>query len=144
MQKLCEHGRAICFDCAIVGDAARRAYDIVNSYVHFVPWDERINSWIAIRLSDGGSDGVLYQSKRDAVRHQPDEFMCAYFSYRTAPNGFGSKRDAQLWMDITRAAYDAGMRSGDPDAASGGPDLILPTGIEHVYNQLGRLNARSN
>lgn len=138
-QKLCEHGRGVCFDCAVVTDAGRRAFDVVNAYVSFVPWDERINSWIAVRLHDGGSDGVLYSSKRDAVRHQPDEFMCGYFSYRGSPNGFASKKDAQVWLDFHREAYESGFRTPDPDAASGGLDLIMPTPEEQVYLQLDRL-----
>lgn len=121
-----------------VTDAAKRARDIIASYVAFVPWDERIRSWVAIRLSDGGSDGALYDSKREAVRHQSDEFTCAYFSYRGAPHGFSSAKDAAIWLEYHRQAYDAGFRTPDPDAASGGPDLIMPTPSEQVGLQLGR------
>lgn len=134
MAEQCGHGRKICADCVIITDASRRAADIVNSYAIFVPYDQRVRSWIAIRLADGGHDGTLYESKRDAIRHQPDEFLCAYFSYRDSPGGT-NPRDMQLWLDIHRAAYDAGMRFIDPDDMNGGPDMILPTTLEQLMMQ---------
>jgi hypothetical protein len=123
----------------VVTDAAKRAFDIVRGYVVFIPWDQRINSWVALRLSDGGSDGTLYDSKQAAVRHQSHEQNCAYFSYRTAPEGFSSVTDAQLYMDYHRAAYDAGFRLPDPDEASGGPDLMIPTALDEMLVQRSRL-----
>ena len=134
----CKHGRQLCSECLFVTDAAKRARDIINSYTAYVPYEQRVRSWVALRLADGGSDGVLYDSKREAVRHQPDEFLCAYFSYRGAPNGFASVKDAAIWLEYHRQAYDAGFRTPDPDAASGGPDLIMPTPNEQVALQLGR------
>lgn len=135
MPDLCGHGRKICSDCVVVTDAARRAFDIVNAYVTFTDFSHRIRCWVALRLADGGSDGNLYESKRDAVRHQSDEKLCAYFSYRNAPNGFTSAKDAQLYMDYHRAAYDAGFRLPDPDDLSGGPELIMPTTQEQLMMQ---------
>jgi hypothetical protein len=135
----CQHGRYVCYECVHVGDSAKRAYDIVRSYVHFVEYSERIRKWVALRLEDGGSDGTLYDSKRDAVRHQSDEFLCAYFSYRGAPNGFDNVRDCAAWLAYHRHAYSRGMRLPDPDDAHGGPDLILPTAEEQFYDQLQRL-----
>ena len=134
---LCRHGRGLCSECQHVTDAAKRAFDIVGSYVAFVDYSERIGAWVAVRLADGGSDGNLYRSKREAVRHQADEFLCAYFSYRGAPNGFASPKEAATWLEYNRRAYDAGFRTPDPDAASGGPDLIMPTAKEQVALQLG-------
>lgn len=107
----------------MVSDAAKRASDIINSYLAFVPWDEIKHKWVAIRLSDGGSDGTLYDSKRDAVRHQSDEFLCAYVSYRNMMQGC-SPHEMQAFLDFNRKAYDSGFRLPDPDAQSGGPDLF--------------------
>src|SRR5579859_6518652 len=107
---LCQHGRKVCSDCVVVTDAARRAYDIIQSYVVFVDWETRIRSWVALRLADGSSDGNLYESRLEAVRHQPDEYLCAYYSYRNSPNGFSSREDAELFMDYHRMAYDQGFR----------------------------------
>lgn len=136
--KLCQHGRGLCSECIFVTDSAKRAYDIVRSYAVFVDYSERINSWVALRLADGGSDGTLYPSKRDAVRHQSDEFLCAYFSYRGAPGGFANLKDAAVWLEYHRQAYAAGFRTPDPDAASGGPELIMPSGRELIAAQLGQ------
>jgi hypothetical protein len=122
-----------------VTDAAKRARDIIAGYVAFVDYSERVRSWVAIRLSDGGSDGALYDSKRAAVRHQADEFLCAYFSYRGSPNGFASAKDAAIWLEYHRQAYDAGFRTPDPDAADGGPELIMPTPNEQMKLQLAQL-----
>jgi hypothetical protein len=137
--ELCRHGRKLCSECVIVTDAARRACDIIRAYVTFVDYDTRIRSWVALRLADGGSDGTLYDSKREAVRHQADERLCAYFSFRNAPSGFASLIDAQLYMDYHRAAYDAGFRLPDPDDLHGGPDLIMPTTQEDLLWQRARL-----
>ncbi len=141
---LCKpHGRKVCYDCVFVTDAAKRAFDIVRSYCHFVDYDTRIGSWVALRLEDGGSDGTLYPSKREAIRHQAHEQQCAYFSYRGAPEGFSSQKDAAVWLEFHRHAYDAGMRLPDPDDAHGGPDLILPTTSEQLMDQFWRLAGRS-
>jgi hypothetical protein len=140
MTEVCkEHGRRVCSQCIFVDDAAKRAYDIVRSYTAFVEYSERIGKWVALRLSDGGSDGTLYDSKRDAIRHQAHEQMCAYFSYRGAPEGFANVKDAAVWLEFHRHAYDNGFRLADPDDPGGGPELIMPTAEEQLYGQLRRL-----
>lgn len=118
-------------------DDARRASDIINAYYAYVPWDQLRNSWVAIRLSDGGSDGTLYDSKRDAIRHQSDEFLCAYISLKNCPNGV-SPLEAERFLAFTRSAYDAGMRLPDPDDMHGGPEAFMPTsqydGLRRIIN----------
>lgn len=109
-----------------ISDDARRASDIVNSFYAYVPWDQLKNSWVAIRLSDGGSDGQLYDTKKDAIRHQSFEMQCAYISLRNCPNGI-SPLEAERFLAFTRGAYDAGMRLPDPDDMNGGPDAFMPT-----------------
>lgn len=109
-----------------IPDDAKRFADIVNGYLAFTkPWDVR-NKWLAIRLSDGGHDGVMYDSKRDAVRHQLDEFLCAYFSFRNCLGGI-SPREANRYLAYVRAAHKAGFRLPDPDDRNGGPDLFMST-----------------
>jgi hypothetical protein len=136
----CRHGRKLCSDCIVADDAAKRAFDIVRGLATFNDYDTRMHSpYVAIRLSDGGSDQVLYDTKRDAVRHQVHEQQCAYFSFRNSPNGFASPRDAAIYLAWHRAAYDNGMRLVDPDDPTGGPDLVMPAAGEHLQNQLSRL-----
>lgn len=121
-----------------VGDAARRCADIVNGYVHDRPWDELRSKWIAVSLNNGAHDGNLYDTKRDAVRHQANEFLCAYVSFRNLPAGI-SPIEAERFLMWNRRAYDAGFRLPDPDAQTGGLDLF-PT-VEQ-YDSLRKTHAR--
>lgn len=137
---LCKpHGRKVCSECQHVTDAGKRAFDIVRSYCVFVDYEERVRSWVAIRLEDGGSDGTLYLSKQDAIRHQSHEQSCAYFSYRGSPEGFASAKDAAIWLEYHRHIYANGGRLVDPDDAHGGPDIIMPTAEEQLMDQFWRL-----
>lgn len=138
----CIHGNTICSMCVLVSDAAKRASDIVNSYAVFTPWDELVNSWVALRLIDGGHDGTLYSSKRDAVRHQSREQLCAYYSYRFHGTKGTSPKDMQIYLDYHRLAYDNGFRLPDPDDPTGGPDLIMPITNTQLFGQLERLQIR--
>ena len=133
------HGRKVCSECQHVTDAGKRAFDIVRSYCVFVDYETRVRSWVAIRLEDGGSDGTLYDSKKDAIRHQSHEQSCAYFSYRGAPEGFSSAKDAAIWLEYHRHIYANGGRLVDPDDAHGGPDIIMPTAEEQLMDQFWRL-----
>lgn len=133
------HGRELCSDCIIADDVAKRCWEQVKNVAHSHDWETRIGSFLAIRLSDGSCDGTLYESKQAAVRHVPDERWYAFFSFRGAPNGFASPKDAAIFLAFHRAAYDRGFRLPDPDAKDGGPDLIMPMNEEHVMDQLARL-----
>jgi hypothetical protein len=106
-----------------VSDPAKRAADIINGFIHFVPWDELKNKFLAIRLSDGGSDGTLYDSKLDAVRHQSDEKLCAYVAFRNCAAGTNAI-EMERFLKWNRDAYDAGMRLPDPDHRTGGPEAF--------------------
>ncbi len=106
----------------LYSDAAKRASDIVNLHLAANSWDEIRDKFVAIRLSDGGYDGTLYDNKRDAVRHQSDERLCAYVCFRNLMAG-ASPKEMQVFLDMNRKAYDAGMRFHDPDDAHGGKDL---------------------
>lgn len=124
----------------MVGDAAKRAYDNVRGLATFSSYEDRMSRpYVALRMLDGSYDGTMYETKRDAVRHQLHEQTCAYFSFRNAPNGFSSAKDAAIFLAWHRAAYDAGFRLPDPDDTHGGPDLDMPMTGEHLHNQLRRL-----
>lgn len=73
-----------------------------------------IGQWLAIRLSDGGYDGVAYEHRADAVRHQLHETQCAYV--RIPPGGM-TPREAEAFLGYHRALYDAGFRLPDPEFA---------------------------
>lgn len=103
-------------------DRAKRASDIVNEKRESLDWQTLKYGWIAIRLSDGSSDGVVYDSKRSAVRHQLHEQQCAYIAFKNLIGG-ASVNDMLRFLRFVTNAYDAGMRLPDPDALDGGPDL---------------------
>ena len=92
-------------------DAARRASEAVQLQLT-VNGAHAIGKWVAIRLSDGGSDHVLYDTKADAVRHQLYETMCAYVCI---PPGGMPPEDAEVYLREMRKMYDAGVRLADPD-----------------------------
>jgi hypothetical protein len=104
-------------------DAAKRCSDIVNLHVA-AGFGNR--GWCAIRLSDGGSDGVVYDTRADAVDHQFHESQCAYIKI---PHDGMPLIHAASFLRFTRAAYDAGMRVSDP----AGPGLIMPRNLEQIW-----------
>jgi len=112
---------AVCSTCIVITDAARRMSDNINARVVFTTWDQLCNAWMAFKLSDGSSDGVLYDTRDDAVNHQLHERMCAYFYMRNALGGT-NPRDCQLFLDMHRNVYDNGGHFTDPLA----PSAILP------------------
>lgn len=89
-------------------DDARRASDIVNMHVVAgSTW-----RWAAIRLSDGGSDGVPYETREDAVRHQVHEQFCCYV--QIPPAGM-SPRQAANFLKFNRALRENNMKMSDPE-----------------------------
>lgn len=92
----------------LIGDDARRCSDTITT--HAVAG--MAGRWAAIRLSDGGSDGVCYETRADAVRHQLHETQCAYV--RIPPDGMPAEHAAR-YLAFHRRCYDAGFRLTDPD-----------------------------
>lgn len=136
----CKHGNVLCSQCIVADDAAKRAWEQLKNIAVHTDWETRMHSIVTIRLSDGHCDGTLYESKREAVKHAGNnEHYFAYFSFRSSPNGFASPRDAAVFLEYHRQAYDNGWRLPDPDAKDGGPDMIMPTPQEDVFAQLARL-----
>lgn len=102
-------------------DAARRASDAVNIHIHALGVSA-LGRWVAIRLSDGGSDGVLYDTKTAAMRHQLHETMCMYvYVY---PEGLPVE-DALVLLRQTRKMYDAGVRIAPPPWETGAEPRVL-------------------
>lgn len=120
---------------AELADAGKRASDIINLHLAFTPFEQLQSKWMAFRLQDGSSDGVLYDSKRDAVRHQLDEFLCFYVPFRHLAAG-SKPHEMEVFIKFNRDAYDHGFRLPDPDEESGGPDLIMTTMWSDYYQNL--------
>lgn len=123
------HARlCICTLCKADHDAGKRMSDALNMYRANMPWEWVRDKWMAFRLSDGASDGVLYDSKREAVAHQLHEFQCCYISFRNLMGG-ATPLGCMTFLNFTRDAYDAGFRLPDPDDVHGGRDVI-PTAAQ--------------
>jgi hypothetical protein len=123
-------------------DRAKRLSDIVNSLVLIYPLEVLTRSWIAVRLSDGGTDGTLYDTRRDAVRHQAHETQCAYIQL-TAVMGGIQLQEAYTYLKFQEYVYDnPNFRMTDPEAPNGGMDMQIPLTNEDVRSQIRRLHAR--
>lgn len=88
--------------------------------------EQAIHSWAAIRLSDGGSDDVLYPLRHIAVRYQLHEFQCAYV--KIPPDGFPVAA-AEAFLRFNRQLYDNGFRMADPDKDI---EVIMPIRAEEL------------
>jgi hypothetical protein len=116
-------------------DAAKRVSDAVNLHYAAIGWDSA-KKWIAVRLEDGSGGNQLYDTKRDAIRHQLDEFLCAYLCLTGVPMNVC---EAELILKFHRQAYDNGFRLVDPDSVHGGRDLIPRVTYEDKRQQVRAL-----
>jgi hypothetical protein len=108
----------------LVSDAAKRMSDIITGHIVF----GNAGRWVGIRLSDGGYDGTVYDSRRDCVAHQLTESQCAYIQI---PFDEFPPRHAQLMLQFHRQAYDNGFRVQGPDDRR---ELITPYRREDWLN----------
>lgn len=113
-------------------EAGKRASDHVNLHRLAQKWEDIQSKWIAVNLGDGGSDGVLYDSKRDAVKHQRHEQLCAYVAFKNLVAG-STPLDMAIFIKFTRDAYKAGFRLPDPDDQFGGKDVAPTSGQIDYY-----------
>lgn len=134
----CKHNLAICSRCVVITDAAKRMCDHINAKVVFTPWDQLVNGFMAFNLGDGHSDGVLYDSKADAVRHT-DEKRNAYWCFRQGLAGVTPK-DCQLFLDVHRHAYNSGVPMAEPDVRRN-PSIIVSTRDYDIMSGKVRGNA---
>jgi hypothetical protein len=108
-------------------DAAKRCSDTIRT--HIVAG--KAGRWAAIRLSDGGSDGIAYDTRADAIDHQLHETQCAYVQI---PLDDMPPAHAQRYLAFHRAAYDGGFRLTDPDDRR---EVIMPYTIEGLSRLIG-------
>jgi len=125
----CKHGLVICEKCVVITDAAKRVHDAIGIAITFHTIEEISRGWMAFALADGQTDHTIYPSKVEAIRHQSDEFRYMYVSLARCIGGMSAK-DAQLFLDVHRQAYDGGMRLTDPDNA-----IMMPQGREQLITR---------
>jgi hypothetical protein len=87
-------------------DFAKRAYDIMNMHV-IGKGEASWGKWCAFRLSDGGSDNVLYDTREQAITHQLHPTQCCYLTI--PPTGFTYK-ELKRFLELSRSLYDKGAR----------------------------------
>jgi hypothetical protein len=85
-------------------DAARRVSDAMTMHLT-VDAAHAVNKWMAFRLSDGGTDNVLYDDPFEAADRQLHYRQCMYLQVKF---GSISPRDASIMLTYYRQVYDAG------------------------------------
>jgi hypothetical protein len=124
-------------------DIGKRVSDILNQKIVDFGWWEIRNKWMAFKLADGDSDGVLYDSHKDAVRHcHNNEKLYAFICFRNLGQGARPK-DTAIFIKMNRDVHAAGYRLPDPDDVNGGPTLAVSTRWNDFYRgQLSQLTQR--
>ena len=105
-----------------VADRARRCSEAVT-LAFLGQGNGVVGRWLAVRLSDGATDGNVYDTKRDAIRHQLHEQQCAYLCI---PREGMTVKQADTYLRFTEGLYQAGYRLADPDQ-----HMHMPTQREH-------------
>lgn len=85
-------------------DAARRVSDAITLHL-LADGDGNFGKWLAFALSDGTSDGVVYDDPVAAADHQLHYKRCAYIQIH---RGGLSAKGAEVMLDYYRQVYDAG------------------------------------
>lgn len=102
-------------------DAAKRLYDTYALHRIADPIGN-IGKFFAVKIADGKTDGVLYDSRLDAMRGQKhNEMYCAYV--QIVPSTM-SVCDAELFLSGWRKMYDARRKMMDLDHRTGGMEII--------------------
>lgn len=91
-------------------DAAKRIADVYSLHRIADPYGN-IGFWIACALADGQSDMVLYETKRDAIRHQHHNENW-YTFIQIVPSNM-TPCEAEVMLKVARMAYDKGWRITD-------------------------------
>lgn len=101
------HGNPLCK----YSDAARRMSDAISLHLAADP-DNAYGKYMGFKLRDGESDGVLYDTRSDAIRHQKSMDAMCYVQIR--PGGM-SPRVCEDFLIGHRAMHDAGYRIPHPE-----------------------------
>ena len=107
-------------------EAAERMHDAIKLHFLVLSLEEMLSGrWVAIRLSDGGSDNTVYDTRADAMRFQLHPTQCLYLRLVPPAPPPATACDVLLWY--VRGAYDRGWR---PDENV--DDLIFPHATELI------------
>jgi len=108
-------------------DVARRVADAVN--IHLAA-DPDARGFVACRMDTGRSDGNLYDTRSDAVRHMMPSGEESWYMYvKVTPEG-ATPKGAWVYVVQCRAMRERGIR---PDHE----DIQLPTRLEALARLTG-------
>lgn len=120
-------------------DAAKRVSDWYN--LHRVAQGiDAVGKWLAFALQDGTSDGILYDTKLDAIRHQR-LFEYYYFFCMVQPCSM-SVCEAESVLYTQRILYKLSNRQSDSEHPQGGRQLIPRLTEEDQFSMLRALQTR--
>jgi len=113
------------------GDAARR----MASAVTLAAMNDGAGRWLAVKLQDGSSDHVVYDSRSAAMTHQLSSEHALYVLI--PPDGMTTgqaDRVLGFWRDV----YSAGGRAVDPSDDYPSMPLTRPDGRRQIRLLTGR------
>jgi hypothetical protein len=92
--------------------AVQHLCDAVNLHIT-AQGSEAYGKYVAIRLADGKSpDGALYDTRRDAARHNASDPWCFYL--KVSPGGI-NKMEAWVVLGYARMAKKSGVKFAEED-----------------------------
>lgn len=99
-------------------DAAARMRDAINLHVvaGTLGVRDRELQWVAIKLEDGRSDGEVYASRKDAVRHTMNKSR-GWFYAKIGAQTMG-ERESLIVLQQARQAFKAGIVFAEEDVAT--------------------------
>ncbi len=126
-------------------DAAKRIADTWNLHLAAAKSGRglgfglnNMGRWIAVALADGKSDGVLYDTRGDAIRHQRHNEQ--FYAYLKLQPFQLTECMAESYLYMHRLAYGNGFRMADPDGS--GHELIPALSVEDFADQMTALARR--
>lgn len=119
-------------------DAANRMRDAVNLQVCAGALGVRARHlrWLAIRLEDGRSDGTVYESRADAVRHTQNKAR-GWFYVKVGAESMG-EREAIIVLQQARQAFASGIVFAEQDVVTPQLSELLQPFIPNTLHLLGR------
>lgn len=93
-------------------DAAKRISDAVHQAIV----DGHRNRWMAFALEDGAGDGVIYDSKADAIRFHGNRYR--QHLYLRVPWDMMTPRAAEVYLHLHRQLKAIGQHPDDEMATS--------------------------
>lgn len=120
-------------------DAAKRQSDTYRLH-RTAQGIDAIGQFFASALADGTTDGVLYESKSAAVRHQHHDEQ--WYAFVCIGPGDWTPCEAEEFLFLQRMLYDRNIRLTDPDHARGGRQVVQRSTVEDQRSLVGSIASR--